>query len=365
MKPKLKIRELRKTYGSVVALAGASVEMPEGKFLTLLGPSGSGKTTMLMMIAGLAQPDSGEVWIDGKLATYAPPHRRDIGVVFQNYALFPHLTVFENIAFPLRMRGTPDSEIRREVSRVLDLIQLADVGGRLPRALSGGQQQRIALARCIVYRPSIVLMDEPLGALDKKLRDQMKLEIKRLHEELGITILYVTHDQEEAMVMSDRICLMNNARIEQIGSPADLYFRPQTVFAADFLGESNLLDASVEGQDGAEVQVLTTAGEAIRLARDPSRSFARGEAVKIMVRPEMVSVLSNGAAADNVVQGRVTDAILVGGVTKYYARLSDGTLVSATDLTRGPLPAIARDSVIRLGWPKESAVILPARERSA
>ena len=167
------------------------------------------------------------------------------------------------------------------------------------------------------------------------------------------------------MVMSDRICLMNDARIEQIGSPADLYFRPQTEFAADFLGESNLLDASVEGQDGAEVQVLTTAGEAIRLARDPGRSFARGEAVKIMVRPEMVSVLSNGAGADNVIQGRVTDAILVGGVTKYYARLSDGTLVSATDLTRGPLPPIARESEIRLGWPKECAVILPARERGA
>ncbi|HEX7074131.1 MAG TPA: ABC transporter ATP-binding protein [Hyphomicrobiaceae bacterium] len=361
--PKLKIRELRKTYGPVVALAGANLEMPEGEFLTLLGPSGSGKTTLLMMIAGLVQPDSGEVWIDGKLATYAPPHKRDIGVVFQNYALFPHLTVFENIAFPLRMRGMRASEIRREVGRVLELVQLAEVGERLPRALSGGQQQRIALARCIVYRPSIVLMDEPLGALDKKLRDQMKLEIKRLHDELGITVLYVTHDQEEAMVMSDRICLMNQARIEQIGTPAELYFRPQTIFAADFLGESNLFDAVVEREEGAEVELSSAAGGTIRLARDPHRSFSRGEAVKVMVRPETVSVLDNGKTADNIVEGRVTDAILVGGVTKYYARLADGTQISATDLTRGPLAPIVRGSEIRFGWPKGGGVILPVREQ--
>jgi putative spermidine/putrescine transport system ATP-binding protein len=364
MESKLKIRELRKTYGSVVALAGATLEMPEGEFLTLLGPSGSGKTTMLMIIAGLVQPDSGEVWIDGKLATYAPPHKRDIGVVFQNYALFPHLTVFENIAFPLRMRGAPEAEIRREVNRVLELIQLPDVGGRLPRALSGGQQQRIALARCIVYRPSIVLMDEPLGALDKKLRDQMKLEIKRLHEELGITVLYVTHDQEEAMIMSDRICLMNDARIEQIGSPADLYFRPQTMFAADFLGESNLLDAVVVRADGSDVELTSTVGTQIRVARNPLQSLAPGEPVKVMVRPEMLSVLANGNTADNVLEGQLTDAILVGGVTKYYARLADGTSISATDLTRGPMPAMARDSAIRFGWPRQSAVILPAKERA-
>jgi len=362
---KLKVRQLRKTYGPVVALAGADLELPEGEFLTLLGPSGSGKTTLLMMIAGLVQPDSGEVWIGGKLATYAPPHRRDIGVVFQNYALFPHLSVFENIAFPLRMRGVPEAEIRREVKRVLEIVQLPDVGERLPRALSGGQQQRIALARCIVYRPSIVLMDEPLGALDKKLRDQMKLEIKRLHEELGITVLYVTHDQEEAMVMSDRICLMNNAQIEQIGTPTDLYFRPKTVFAADFLGESNLIDATLERVDGGELELRTAGGAVIRTKGESSRAFARGDAIKFMVRPEMVSVLSSGATADNVVEGRVVDAILVGGVTKYYARLADGTLICATDLTRGPLPALVRDSPIRLGWPDTAGVVLPARELAA
>jgi putative spermidine/putrescine transport system ATP-binding protein len=357
--PKLKTRDLRKTYGPVIALAGANIDLEEGKFLTLLGPSGSGKTTMLMLIAGLAQPDSGDVWIDGRLATYAPPHKRDIGMVFQNYALFPHLTVAENIAFPLRMRGKSETDIRREVARVLDLVRLPEIGGRLPRALSGGQQQRLALARCIVYRPSIVLMDEPLGALDKKLRDQMKLEIKRLHTELGITVLYVTHDQEEAMIMSDRICLMNNSRIEQIGSPADLYFSPRSVFAADFIGESNLLDAQVAALDDSEVTLIGPAGVLLKAKPGDGRAVRSGEAVKLMVRPEMLSVLQPGAKADNVIEARLMDVILVGGVTKTYARLADGKVVAATGLTHGPLDAAEKDAGIRLGWAKESCVVLP------
>jgi putative spermidine/putrescine transport system ATP-binding protein len=357
--PKLRTRDLRKTYGPIVALAGANIDLDEGEFLTLLGPSGSGKTTMLMLIAGLAQPDSGEVWIDGRLATYAPPHKRDIGMVFQNYALFPHLTVAENIAFPLRMRGQSETDIRREVARVLDLVQLPEIGGRLPRALSGGQQQRIALARCIVYRPSIVLMDEPLGALDKKLRDQMKLEIKRLHTELGITVLYVTHDQEEAMIMSDRICLMNNSRIEQIGSPAELYFSPRSVFAADFIGESNLLDGQVAAVDGSEVTLISTAGVLLRAKPGEGRAVRSGDAVKLMVRPEMLSVLQPGAKADNVIEARLMDVILVGGVTKTYARLADGKLLAATGLTHGPLDAVEKDARIRLGWAKENCVVLP------
>jgi putative spermidine/putrescine transport system ATP-binding protein len=358
--PKLKTTDLRKTYGPVVALAGASLDLNEGEFLTLLGPSGSGKTTMLMTIAGLVQPDSGEVWIDGRLATFTPAHKRDIGMVFQNYALFPHLTVFENIAFPLRMRGVSEATIRQEIARVLELVQLPEIGGRLPRALSGGQQQRIALARCIVYRPSIVLMDEPLGALDKKLRDQMKLELKRLHTELGITVLYVTHDQEEAMIMSDRICLLNNARIEQIGSPADLYFRPLSVFAADFIGESNLLDARVAGIDGNDV-TLKAAGSLLRARLDDGRNARPGDAVKLMVRPEMLSVLEDGASADNVLNASLTDVILVGGVTKTYARLADGTVIAATGLTRGPLCGLEKDASVRLGWAKETGVVLPRK----
>ena len=356
---KLRIKDLRKTYGQVVALSGSDLEMCEGEFLTLLGPSGSGKTTMLMIIAGLVQPDSGEVWIDGNLATYAPSHVRDIGMVFQNYALFPHLTVFENIAFPLRMRGVDGADIRRDVTRVLELIQLPDVQNRLPRALSGGQQQRIALARCIVYKPSIILMDEPLGALDKKLRDQMKLEIKHLHEELGITVLYVTHDQEEAMVMSDRICLMNDAMIEQLGSPNELYFRPRTMFAADFLGESNFLSVTVEDIRGDELLLRGGDGATITVGNDQSRSIAKGDAVQIMVRPEMLRIIAPEDEAQNVLDGHLEEVILVGGVTKYYVRLKNDTAVVATGLTRGPVEGLEKNAPIRLGWDMENAVVLP------
>jgi putative spermidine/putrescine transport system ATP-binding protein len=354
---KLEIRSLRKAYGPVVAVARADLDMREGEFLTLLGPSGSGKTTLLMMVAGLIQPDSGEVWIDGRLATYVPSFKRDIGMVFQNYALFPHLTVFENIAFPLRMRRVPEATIAREVRRVLEVVRLPDIGQRLPRSLSGGQQQRVALARCVVYRPSIVLMDEPLGALDKKLRDQMQLEIKHLHTELGITVLYVTHDQEEAMIMSDRICLMNEGRIEQIGAPSELYFQPRTVFAADFLGESNILEATVAGTDGEVVLLHRVPGATFRA---PAPSSARpGARVKLMVRPERLVLLGPGEDAPNVLDGVLREVILVGGVTKYYVTLADGRAISATGLTAGPPGAVSPDGKVRVGWSIESTVVLP------
>ena len=246
----LKITGLSKRYGDVVALAPTDLEVAQGEFLTLLGPSGSGKTTLLSLIAGLATPDGGQLLIDGKDATYGAPYERDIGMVFQNYALFPHMTVAENIAFPLKMRKVDAASARKRAAEALELVRLPHVAQRFPRELSGGQQQRIALARCLVYRPAIVLMDEPLGALDKKLRDQMQLEIKRIHRELKTTIVYVTHDQEEAMTMSDRICLMNHGKIEQLGTPSELYFRPRTLFVADFLGESNLLEGTVERRRG-------------------------------------------------------------------------------------------------------------------
>jgi len=353
---KLEVRAVRKTYGPVVALAEATLDLREGEFLTLLGPSGSGKTTLLMIVAGLVPPDRGEVRIDGRLATYLPSFKRDIGVVFQSYALFPHLTVFENVAFPLRMRRVPEATIAREVARVLEIVRLPGVADRLPRALSGGQQQRVALARCIVYRPSIILMDEPLGALDKKLRDQMQLEIKHLHTELGITVLYVTHDQEEAMIMSDRICLMNEGRIEQVGSPQELYFRPRTRFAADFLGESNLLDATLAGREGAAA-VLAVAGAGLRAPAPPD--LPAGARVTLVVRPERIRLLGPGEDAPNVLDGVLREVILVGGMTKYYVTLGDGRTVSATQLTAGPPPAARGDAKVRVGWDVESAVVLP------
>ena len=357
---KLQIRALRKTYGPVVALAGADVEMHEGEFLTLLGPSGSGKTTMLMLIAGLIQPERGEVWIDGQLSTYMPPHRRDLGMVFQNYALFPHMTVYENIAFPLRMRKVKEAEIRSEVERVLDVVQLGGIEARHPRQLSGGQQQRIALARCMVYRPPIILMDEPLGALDKKLREQLQLEIRRLHREQGITVLYVTHDQEEALVMSDRICLMDKGEIVQIDTPDGLYFRPETVFAADFLGESNLLDATVRRVDDGLAHLDGPGGA--RIEAPAPDGISEGQDVKFMVRPENVRLLEGEENAENTLSAALQDVILVGQVTKHYALLPGDIEVSATSLTRRRRPLFTPGETVRFGFDRASTVVLPVGE---
>ena len=345
----------------MVALAGADLELREGEFLTLLGPSGSGKTTLLMMVAGLIQPDSGEVWIDGQLATYAPPFKRDVGMVFQNYALFPHLTVGENIAFPLRMRGVAEATIQREVQRVLEVVRLPDVGSRLPRALSGGQQQRVALARCMVYKPSIILMDEPLGALDKKLRDQMQLEIKQLHAELRITVLYVTHDQEEAMIMSDRICLMRDGHIEQIGTPDELYFQPRTRFAAEFLGESNVLACEVVGVEASHV-VVTVSG--VRLLAPQDERLRDARRVALMVRPERLAILDAQAArprvqSENRLEGCLRQVIRVSGLTRYYVGLDSGQTIVASTLTGDAKTVATSGSRVALTWPPDAGILLP------
>ena len=312
--PKLAIAGLTKRYGSFTALAPTDLEVAEGEFLTLLGPSGSGKTTLLSLIAGLAVPDGGQLRINGQDATYAAPHERDIGMVFQNYALFPHMTVAENIAFPLRMRRVGSSTANERVTDALELVRLPQVASRFPKELSGGQQQRIALARCLVYKPSIVLMDEPLGALDKKLRDHMQLEIKRIHRDTGATIVYVTHDQEEAMTMSDRICLMNGGAIEQLGTPSDLYFRPKTLFVADFIGESNLLRGSVSAPNGASVEVTLGDG-ATRVTATAHAPLSRGDKVRVMVRPQNIAP---GASGSNTLRGRVVDSMITGSLTKLY-----------------------------------------------
>ena len=354
---KLKIRDLRKTYGAVEAISNVNLDVKEGEFLTLLGPSGSGKTTLLMMVAGLTLPDSGEVWIEGQLSTYAPSSKRDIGIVFQNYALFPHITVFENIAFPLRMRHVEESTITKEVNKVLELVQLPEVSQRLPNELSGGQQQRIALARCMVYEPSIILMDEPLGALDKKLRDQMQLEIKQLHTRLGITILYVTHDQEEAMIMSDKICLLNNAKIEQIGTPADLYFRPRTEFAASFLGESNMFAVKVTGTHDDQHVMEMANGTTLRA---PKRSeISGGHRVYAMVRPESVSLVSAGQLVENVIEGKLKETIMAGGITKYYVEVANEQIIAVTTLTARNSHQLSQSSKVRLCWNIEDTVVLP------
>ena len=352
---KLILRGVAKSYGHVMALDATDLDLAEGEFLTLLGPSGSGKTTLLMAVAGLIEPDGGEIRIDGKLATYLPVHLRDIGMVFQSYALFPHLSVFENIAFPLRMRRIDEAQIKRDVAAVLEKVRLDGMANRLPRELSGGQQQRVALARCFVYRPSIILMDEPLGALDKKLRDEMQLEIKHLHSELGVTILYVTHDQDEALVMSDRICLMNKGGIEQIGTADDLYFRPRSLFAAQFLGDSNVLPVRVET---SLLEPILVGPQGLKLRALTAEPVQAGTAGNIMVRPENVRVLAAGEEADNVVEAVVTDVIMLGGITRTIAKLTSGEIVSAKSLASAGRAALTKGSPVRLGWAQKDTLLL-------
>ena len=353
---KLKAKNVRKTYGPVVALEGTSIDLLEGEFLTLLGPSGSGKTTLLMAIAGLNDPDSGEIWIDGELMTYTPPHQRGLGMVFQNYALFPHLTIYENIAFPLRMRKMRKAAIDEQVARVLNTVQLPDVQERFASELSGGQQQRIALARCFVYEPSIILMDEPLGALDKKLRDSLQREIKHLHDNLGITVIYVTHDQEEAMVMSDRVCLMNEGRIEQIGSPSELYFQPKSIFAADFLGESNLFAGKVVSQAAEGMTIERADGVAVSGICDDQVS--NGETVHYMIRPENIRVYLDEGSEENFARGKLKETIMIGQLTKYFLELADESELVATTLTGSHRGSLQDGDQVYFGWSTSDARIM-------
>ncbi|KQT13316.1 ABC transporter ATP-binding protein [Ramlibacter sp. Leaf400] len=355
----LQISGLTKRYGDFVALAPTDLEVAKGEFLTLLGPSGSGKTTLLSLIAGLALPDGGRLLIDGQDVTHGAPYERDIGMVFQNYALFPHMTVAENIAFPLKMRNVDAASAKRRAMEALELVRLPHLSQRYPKELSGGQQQRIALARCLVYKPAIVLMDEPLGALDKKLRDQMQLEIKRIHRELGTTIVYVTHDQEEAMTMSDRICLMNQGRVEQLGTPSDLYFRPRTLFVADFLGESNLLAGTVESVEGgeAQVQLAQNGGRALAAVHAP---LSAGSKVRVMVRPQNIAVRA-GAGDVNAVHGKVLDSMITGSLTKLYVSAPSAgpePLVMCYPTSSGTAPHAIGDD-ITLHWSRGDAVAVP------
>jgi putative spermidine/putrescine transport system ATP-binding protein len=350
----LRAQGIAKHYGAVQALAETDLEIQSGEFVTLLGPSGSGKTTLLMIVAGLVEPDRGEVWIGGNPTDYVPPFRRDIGMVFQSYVLFPHLNVFENIAFPLRMRRRGEQDIRQAVARALDTVRLPGLAERLPRELSGGQQQRVALARALVYHPSIILMDEPLGALDKKLREEMQLEIKELHTELGITVLYVTHDQEEALAMSDRICLMNHGSIAQTGTPAELYFAPRSVFAANFLGDSNIFAARV-ADPGPPTQFTLTAGEPVQACA--ANGGVKDELIHLLVRPESLRLLAAGEAATNHLCGKLEDVIMLGDVTRYFVRLADGSRVSAKRLTVAAPPP-PKGSPVTLGWSAEDTVVL-------
>ena len=356
----VELEGVSKVFGSVLALAEVDLVIETAEFMTLLGPSGSGKTTLLNIIAGMVSPTRGRVYLDGKDATSTPSNLRGLGMVFQNYALMPHMTIFENIAFPLRVRKMRKREMEKKVTEVLDLVQLPGVEKRKPRELSGGQQQRVALARAIVYNPAIILFDEPLGALDKRLRDDMQLQLKRLHKDLGITMLYVTHDQEEALTMSDRIVLLRSGYIEQIDTPQGLYFNPKSAFAAEFLGDSNLMDVQVQAV-GETTNVIYDGEWAFKARRSPLAQV--GENVKTLIRPENVRVLRQpDPTLSNQVQVTVIDSIILGGVVKHYTRLPDGSTFIAQELNRVAQTALASGSRVDLGWRPDDMLVLPPED---
>jgi putative spermidine/putrescine transport system ATP-binding protein len=355
--PLLELRNLRKTYGAVVALDDLSLSLTRGEFLTLLGPSGSGKTSTLMMIAGLVAPSGGSILLEGQPIDPLPPYRRDIGVVFQSYALFPHMTAGRNVAFPLEMRRVPQVEIERRVAAALALVGLSGHGDRYPRELSGGQQQRVALARAMVFEPKILLMDEPLGALDRALREQMQLEILRLHRELHISVVYVTHDQEEALVMSDRIAVFNHGRLEQVGPAQELYERPATQFVAGFIGESNFFAGTVVESANGYCQV--EAGDLTLLARDGG--VATAATAIVAVRPERIDIApahEPNAWGTNSAAGTLTEVIYLGRSRKCLMRLSTGQEVSSYQ--PAGTPEIAPGTAVRLTWSADDATALPA-----
>jgi spermidine/putrescine transport system ATP-binding protein len=322
---------LSKRFDDQVAVDGIDATIQGGEFFSLLGPSGCGKTTTLRMIAGFERPTSGQIVLDGVDVSSVPPHERNVHTVFQNYALFPHLNVYDNIAFGLRRRRVPRDELRRRVEESIELVELGGLAGRQPRQLSGGQQQRVALARALVLRPAVLLLDEPLGALDAKIRKQLRLELKALQEEVGITFVFVTHDQEEALSMSDRVAVMNEGRIEQVGDPAAVYEDPASVFVADFLGVSNLMDGDPVAWGAGECTVRI--GEATLRARCGDVG-ARGP-VRLVARPERLELLVHGTDRDNCLVGMVERTVYVGSSRQVIVRLPMGATVQVSIANTG------------------------------
>lgn len=352
----IELQEVSKHFGSVYALRPTNLQIKKGEFLTLLGPSGSGKSTLLNLISGAHASNSGKILLNGTDITDAPPRKREIGMVFQNYALMPHMTAFDNVAYPLRIRGVSRADIKARVTDALARVGLAGFENRKPKQLSGGQQQRVGIARCIVYSPSIIMMDEPLGALDKNLREQMQDEIKTLHREIGTTFVYVTHDQEEALNMSDRICLMNNGGIVQLGTPDDLYFRPVNRFAAQFIGESNLLTGTVDTNGSLRLP------SGYLLEMPAKRHAAPGDTCEVMLRPERIKVAGPGQGPASptaaAVTGEVISISFTGSMTTLAVRLRDGTILKAKSTSLPSHSGYSIGDTTELRWEPDDLVVL-------
>jgi len=354
------LEKVRKSFGAITAVDDVSLTIEPGEFITLLGPSGSGKTTTLMMIAGFDHPSSGEIYIDGRPIVGVPPYRRGIGMVFQSYALFPHMSVAENVGFALKQRGTGKATISERVAKTLEVVRLRGYEARYPRQLSGGQQQRVALARAIIFQPRVLLMDEPLSALDKQLREELQLEMKRLHQQLGITFIYVTHDQREALIMSDRVAVMKEGRIEQAGAPSDLYDRPANRFVAGFIGESNFLDASVTAVNGRDVAVRIAGTEILGVSE---RTPAIGANVVLAVRPEKIGFRDGetpGAQPPrlNALAALVRDVVFVGDVHRYVLEIAPGLTLVAKQQHRHHVKARTPQERVTVEWHIEDTLIV-------
>lgn len=353
----VQFRSVQKSYdGHHQVVRNLNLDIYEGEFLTLLGPSGSGKTTSLMMLAGFEMPTAGEILLSGAPLHTVAPHRRNIGMVFQNYALFPHMTVEENLAFPLSVRRVSASEQQTKVSRALYMVQMGHLAKRYPGQLSGGQQQRIALARALVFQPKLVLMDEPLGALDKQLREQMQLEIRRLHRDLGLTVVFVTHDQAEALTMSDRVAVFNDGVIQQIDTPQTLYERPENSFVAQFIGENNVLQGTVAQLNGSMCDVKLPNGHLVRARASVAAKL--GQASSVSIRPERISL--SATAGENQLPGRIAELIYLGDHVRVRLDLGGRTDFMAKVPISQMVPSWSVGTDVPVAWQANDAMALDA-----
>ena len=342
-------RGVQKSYdGENLIVKDLNLDIRKGEFLTLLGPSGSGKTTSLMMLAGFETPTAGEILLGGRAINKLPPHKRDIGMVFQNYALFPHMTVAENLAFPLTVRGLAKSDIAERVKRALNMVQLEALAGRYPAQMSGGQQQRVALARALVFEPQLVLMDEPLGALDKQLREHMQMEIKHMHQRLGVTVVYVTHDQGEALTMSDRVAVFHQGEIQQIAPPRALYEEPCNAFVANFIGENNRINGRLVSHTGDRCVVELPRGEQVEALA--VKVGQPGELVSLSVRPERVRLNGHSSDCNNRFSGRVAEFIYLGDHVRVRLEVAGQNNFFVKQPIAELDPALAVGDVVPLGW---------------
>jgi spermidine/putrescine transport system ATP-binding protein len=359
--PAMQLRDVVKRFGDVVAVDHVDFEIRHSEFFSLLGPSGCGKTTTLRMLAGFEQPTEGEILIEGEEAGSLPPHRRDTNMVFQSYALFPHMTVAQNVAFGPQRKRLSRNDVEVTVREALTTVRMGDYAGRYPRELSGGQQQRVALARALANRPAVLLLDEPLGALDLKLREEMQFELKRIQREVGISFVYVTHDQGEAITMSDRIAVMNGGRVEHLGTPEEIYLRPATRFVAGFIGQASFMPCTIESTTGSTVRVVLPGGVRAEAGGAAPGAVQRADSV-LMLRPEHVKVSAADPGTPGCFPARVVEEVFQGAVVRYGLEAAEGArLTAVTPLADRLDPAAAGEAWV--SWAPAWAYVLPAQDR--